>query len=45
MKYVVVSGGIYDSFSFEETVTHMRIIGVISGIGKGVIGTILSIEQ
>jgi hypothetical protein len=40
MKYVVVSGGIYsESISEEQAVTDSCITGVISGIGKGVIGT------
>lgn len=40
MKYVVVSGGIYsESISYERAITNTCITGVISGIGKGVIGT------
>lgn len=40
MKYVVVSGGIYSELiSHEQSVTDSCITGVISGIGKGVIGT------
>lgn len=40
MKYVVVSGGIYsESIYYEQAVTDSCTTGVISGIGKGVIGT------
>lgn len=40
MKYVLVSGGMYPSsaiFKWKETCID-GVVGVISGIGKGVIG-------